>query len=86
MFSGRELSQNVKVLRQLFLPRTRHTRIKCVENFWISSEFGYNKPSPTQKAVRQQQVFCLCEATRPEFQKDEFLVARFPVSSRAFSG
>jgi len=31
----KELSQNVKVLRQLFLPRTRQTRIKRVENFWI---------------------------------------------------
>ena len=86
LFAVMELSQKAKVLRQLFCPRTRHTSIKCVENFWISSEFGNNKPSPTLKAVLQRSVFCFCGAMRPEFQKDEFLVARFPVSSRAFSG
>ena len=81
-----ELSQNVKVLRQLFCPWIRCIYIKCVENFWIFSESRHNKPSPTQKAAHRESVFCLCWAKRPEFQKDVFSVVRFPVSSRVFSG
>ena len=80
-----ELSQNVKVLRQLFCVLRSGVSIESVENFWIISDFGYNKPSPAQEQHLKQEIFNLFSAKRPEFWKDGFSIVRFPVSSRTFS-
>ena len=80
-----KLSQNEKVLRQLFCVLRKCIWIKSVENFLDFQNFGAKNPSPTQKAALRRVVFCWHWALRPEFQKDGFSNARFPVSSRAFS-
>ena len=59
---------------------------KNVENFSNCLVFWHNKPDPTQSAAPKQGIFSFEIAKRPEFQKDAFLVARSPASSRAFSG
>ena len=70
----------------LFAPLDEYKPTRVWKTFGFFRIQGITNQALLKKAALQMFVFGWYWAKRPEFQKDEFLVARFPVSSRAFSG